>query len=139
VGVGRMDDVGLDHEVFVDELSPVGAVGTYAADFGRGQHHVIWFFPVKIILHIFLPDEVQLCVGFSDDVCVAFGGEAAVDGGTHHAFVAGYVDLRYWVLGTGYWTGAEEFIHFLALINFVNIFPIILHSVWMPVNCSREI
>jgi hypothetical protein len=36
-----VDDVGLDHQVLVDELGRVGVVGVDAADLGRGQIHLV--------------------------------------------------------------------------------------------------
>jgi hypothetical protein len=35
--VGGVDDIGLDHQVFVDELRRIGVVGVDAADLGRGE------------------------------------------------------------------------------------------------------
>ncbi len=34
-----------------------------------------------------------MVISLPEPICVAFGSEATTDSGTHHAFVAGYVDF----------------------------------------------
>ena len=40
-GVGRVNEVGLDDEVLVDEVGPEDVVGLNAADFGRSNEEVV--------------------------------------------------------------------------------------------------
>jgi len=42
--VGRVDDIGLDHQVLVDEVGWVGVVGVDAPYFGCCQVDLVWFF-----------------------------------------------------------------------------------------------
>ena len=52
------NDVGLDHQVLVDELGRVGVVGVDAADFGGSQVHLGGLFLGKESLHGGLVGEV---------------------------------------------------------------------------------
>lgn len=91
----RLDYVGLNHQVLVDEVGWVGVVGVDAAHQGGGQVHLIWPFQVEKPLHGGLIGQVKLSVGSGDDLgwrC-ALGQQVPHDGGTHHAAVAGDVDL----------------------------------------------
>ena len=47
VELGLVEDVGLDHQVFVDELAAIDVVGVDAAHFGGGQEHALGAFSAK--------------------------------------------------------------------------------------------
>jgi len=91
--MGRLDDVGLQHQVLVGEFGRVGVVGLDAADFGRSQADLGGLLAGKEALHRPLVCQIELGVGAGDDLP---GGNAlrqqgAPDGATHHAAVAGDV------------------------------------------------
>lgn len=67
---GGVDDIGLDHQVLVDEFGWVGVVGVNATYLGRGQINLLWLFRREKIAHSSLAGEIQLRVIASDDsVC----------------------------------------------------------------------
>ena len=55
----RMDDVGLDNEVFVQELRPEGVVGVDAANFGCGEVDLLGFFVFKECINCLVVREVK--------------------------------------------------------------------------------
>lgn len=93
IAVGRIDDVGLDHEVFVDEFGGVGVVGVDAADFGCGEVDLIGFFLGEEGANGSLIGEIELGMGTRNDIGVALGLELADDGGADHATMACDEDL----------------------------------------------
>ena len=42
--MGCVDDVGLDHQVFINELGRISVVGMYATDSGCREIDLIWLF-----------------------------------------------------------------------------------------------
>ncbi len=89
--VGGVDHVGLNHQVVVQKLGPVGIVGQDAADLGRRQEHVVrFFFPEKFV-DFQLVAQVQGAGRRQRKLRVALSQQPAVDGRTHHAAMAGNV------------------------------------------------
>ena len=93
VGVRGLDDVGFDHQVFVDELRRVGVVGVDAADLGSGEVDLFGLFGSKEGVDGSLVGQIKLGVGAGDDVLAPGGLELADDGRADHATVAGDVDF----------------------------------------------
>lgn len=93
IAVGRIDDVGLDHEVFVDEFGGIGVVGMDATNFGCGEVDLIGFFLGEKGADGGLIGEIELGMGTRDDIGVSLGLELADDGGADHATMACDKDL----------------------------------------------
>ena len=66
-----MDDVALDHQVFVNEVGGKGIVGVNAADFGGSQDNDIGAFGLQEIPDTPLIGQVQLGMRAGDDVRLA--------------------------------------------------------------------
>jgi hypothetical protein len=94
-GVGRVDDVGLHHQVVVDEVSRIGVVGMDATDLGGGQVDLAGALFGKEGLHGGLVAQVELGMGAGEDVfrVDTLLGQAAHDGAADHAAVAGDKDF----------------------------------------------
>ena len=90
--VAFVQHVGLNHDVFIDEIGPQGIIGVDAAHLGGGQQHV--FGPVfgKKAGHGGLVGQVELGRGAGDEVGVAPARELAQQCRAHHAPVAGDVN-----------------------------------------------
>ena len=91
--VRAVDQVALDEQVLIEEVSAVEVVGLDAADLGSGDEDVVRLLLSQEGVHGALVDQVQLGVGAGDEVVVAQRLQAPHDGRTHHAAVAGDVDL----------------------------------------------
>ena len=91
--MGGLDDVGLNHQVFVDELRRIGVVGVDAAHLGRCEVNLRWLFVLEKGVDRSLIGEIELGVGTGDDVVVTAGLELPHDGRTHHPPVPCNVDL----------------------------------------------
>ena len=89
---GRLNDVGFDQEVLVEEFGRVGVVGVDAADLGRRE--------VDLGRALFgekgfdggLVGQVEFGVGAGDEMGVAGAFEGAHQGGADHAAMAGDVN-----------------------------------------------
>ena len=66
-----MDDVRLDHEVFVQELPAVNIIGMYATNFGRSEVDMVRLLGFKKGLHRCLVGQVQFTPGAGNDVFVS--------------------------------------------------------------------
>jgi hypothetical protein len=64
----RVDDVGLHHQVVVDEVGRIGVVGMNATDLGCGQVDLAGALFGKEVLHRGLVAQVKLSVGAGEDV-----------------------------------------------------------------------
>src|SRR5450830_1511801 len=91
-----MDDVGLHHQVLVNELGQIGVVGMNAAYFGGGQIHLVWLFGFKKCLNSGLVGEVELRMGAGDDAGLALLLQGANDGCADHAAMAGDIYFGLW-------------------------------------------
>jgi len=75
-----MNNIVLDHQVFVDELGPVGVVGQYTPDLGGRIDYILRFFPAEEVFDCFLVGEVVFGVGCEDEIGVAFRFQVAENG-----------------------------------------------------------
>ena len=91
---GRVDHVGLHHQVVVDEVGRVDVVGVDAADAGGSQVDLVGALGGKEGAHGGLVGQVQLGVGAGENVAgrLALREQGAHDGRADHAAVAGDVD-----------------------------------------------
>jgi hypothetical protein len=64
-------DIGLDHQVLIDEFSRIGVIGMDTASLSGSEEDVFRFFLGEEIRHCLLVDEIQLGMGPGDEVCVA--------------------------------------------------------------------
>ena len=91
----RIDDVGLHHQVLVDEFRRVSVVGVDATHLGSGQIDLVGLFFCKEGVDGGLVGQVEFGVRAGDDAIgrVTLSKQLAQDGRTHHATVAGDVDF----------------------------------------------
>lgn len=87
-----LDDVGLDDEVIPDEVGRIGAVSKDAANFGRCENDMLWFFLGEEGVDGTRIEEVELGAGAEQKVGVALVLERADDGRADETPVAGDVD-----------------------------------------------
>lgn len=92
MGVGGVDEVGLDHQVLVDELGRVAVVGMDAADLGRGQIDLVDAMGGEEGIDRVLVGEVEFVAAGGDDVGAAQRLQPADDGRADHAAMAGDED-----------------------------------------------
>ena len=88
-----MNDVGLDHQIVMDELGRIGVVGMDAPYLGGCQNDVFRFFGGEEGLHGCLVTEFQLRMGAGNEVGVPLGLQATHKGGTDKTTVTGYIDF----------------------------------------------
>ncbi len=67
---GRVNDIGLDNQVIVDELRRVCIVGPNTAYLCGGKKNILGLFLFKKTLHICLAFQIKLSVGTSNEVGV---------------------------------------------------------------------
>ncbi len=91
-----MDHVGGYHNVFIDELGRVGAVGKNPPHLPGTEKYIIGPLRCKKILGIPLSREVKLSMRPANEVCVAVRLKPSHDRGTNHPAVPGDIDLRIW-------------------------------------------
>ena len=82
-----MDDVGLHHEVLVQELRSVDVVRVDPADFGCGEVDLLGFFAFEERINCLLVRKIQFRPGARDDVGKALRLQIAHDGRSDHAAV----------------------------------------------------
>jgi hypothetical protein len=91
--VGRVDDVGRDHQVLVDEVGGVGGVREDAADLGGGEHDARGRSPAKKASTAWGSRRSSSLAGAGDQVREALRLQVPDDGAADEAAVAGDVDL----------------------------------------------
>lgn len=91
--VGCMYDIGLDHQIFVDELRRIGVVGKDAADLGGCQKYVVRVFLGEKGIHRLLAGQVQFGVRPEDNVFISFTPQRLAQGRAHKAAVPGYINF----------------------------------------------
>jgi hypothetical protein len=69
---GRVNDIGLDNQIIVNELRRIGFVGPDSAYLGSGKENILGLFLFKKTFHICLALQIQLSVGTSNEVSVPF-------------------------------------------------------------------
>ena len=85
---GRVHQVGGNHEILVDEVCRVGAVGVDATDFGGGNHHGIGTGVGDEGVHGGLGKQVQFLARGGNELYVRVaGGDGANQGTTDHTSV----------------------------------------------------
>ena len=90
---GLVDDIGLDHQVLVDEVGRIAVVGEDAADLGGGEDHHVGPFGLQEGADVGLAGKIErLAVAGDDGGTAAF--QLAQDGAAHHAPVAGEEDAH---------------------------------------------
>ena len=89
---GLVDDIGLDHQIDVDELGRIGVVGMDAADLGGGQDHMVDFLMAEKIPHRRLTGEIEFGMAAGDDLPAAEVLQLPDDGRTDHAAMSGDID-----------------------------------------------
>ena len=85
---GLMDDIRLDHQVFVYEISGIAIVGEDAAHLCCGQNDHVRTLCLHKVPHCRLIGQVQLGMGSGDDVRLATRAKLAQDRAADHALVA---------------------------------------------------
>ncbi len=69
--MGGLDEVGLDHQVLIDEIGRVGIVGVDAADPGGGQIDLVDGLVGEEAVDRGLVEEVELGMAGGEEVTVA--------------------------------------------------------------------
>lgn len=65
---GGVNHIGLDHQIFVNELCRVSVIGINTANFGRSHVNLVWLFGSKKRTHSRLVGQVQFLAGAGDDI-----------------------------------------------------------------------
>ena len=91
--VGRVDEVGLNHQVLVEKIGPVGVVGLDAPHFGCGNEGVAGLLGLHEGLNRALVEQVEFMALACDDLGVAAGLQPAHDGRAHHAAMSSDEDF----------------------------------------------
>ena len=87
-----VNDVALDHHVFVDEIRRVGVVGDNAAHFCRRQINLVDALVGKKCLHRNGIQQIQFITGAQHQLDVATLFQLANNRGTHHSAMTGNKD-----------------------------------------------
>ena len=90
--MGGVDDVGLDHQVFVEELSRKRVVGVDAADLGGGEKHDIGLALADPGANLRLLAQIRRAAFDRQDLAI-LGRQPAHDRRADHAAMAGDPDL----------------------------------------------
>ena len=85
----RVNDVALNHHVFVDEIRRVCVVGNNAAHLRRRQIHLVNTFVCKEVLYRTAVEQVQLVTGADNHLYVTALFQLADNRGTHHSAMTG--------------------------------------------------
>ena len=99
---GGFDEVEFNLQVVADELGAIGVIGQDAADLGRGDDDDFGLLSGEEGLHLGLASQIELGEVAGDDFVVAAGLEAAHQGGSDEAGVAGEVDFLFWSHALGH-------------------------------------
>ena len=96
VGMRRLDDIGLHHQVVVDEVRRVGTVGVDAPDQGGRQDHLVRLLGGKEMPHGRLVGEIEFGMGAHQQPLgrMPFLQQPADDGRADHTAMSGDVDER---------------------------------------------
>ena len=91
--VSPLNQVGLHHQVLVDEVGTVGVVGMNTPHLGCSDEQIVGLFGLQKSLYLGLARQVKLGMRAGDDVLIAVRLEAANNGRTHHATMTSHVNL----------------------------------------------
>ncbi len=75
---GRVNDIGLDSQIIIDELCRVGSIGPNTPYLCGGKKYILGFFLFKKTLHICLAFQIKLSVSTSNEVSVRLRFEFSV-------------------------------------------------------------
>ena len=99
--IGLVEDVGLHHQVFVDELAALDVVGVDAADFGGGEKHDVRAFRGEEAGRRRLIEEIKFSVGAQHQVFIAVRPQRAHQGRTDQAAMASDINFGVEMEGHG--------------------------------------
>ena len=97
--MGSMNQVGLNHQVVVEEFCPINVVGMDSPHFGRGDKNMGGFLAGHHRLNIRLTSQVEFGTGEGDGLGQSGRVQGPDEGTSHHAPVAGNVDFGLCVHG----------------------------------------
>ena len=87
MAVGRMDNIGLNHQVLIDEVGGIRVVGPDSPDLCGGQIDPPGTLLSKEVIYGLLVREVKLRMSSRNDVSITAQPDPAQHGGTYHAAV----------------------------------------------------
>ena len=87
------DDVLLYLQVFVDEVGTVNAVCHDAANESSGKEYIFRLFFIKEFTYGNGIQQIELFVGFANEIGISFILQVFPDGGAYQTTVSGYVDF----------------------------------------------
>ena len=90
-----MYDVVLNHQVLIDEFTPIGVVRHDPAYLGRSQDHVLRLLRGKKGLNSRLVPQIQLLKSPSDQVRIPLTFQVPPNRRPHKALMASYIYLRF--------------------------------------------
>ena len=90
--VTLVDDIGLYHQVVVEELRSKCVVGVYTTHFGGREEHVIGFFLAEEMGYCCLIAQVEFAAASENELVVPPFFEGTHQCGADHSVVTGYVD-----------------------------------------------
>ena len=90
--VGGVDHIGLDQQVFPNEVRRIAVIGEDAPDLCRGQEHIVRAFRLKKRVDVRLPRQVKRVMGPEDQLPEALGPEPAQDRPADQPAMAGDED-----------------------------------------------
>jgi hypothetical protein len=91
--MGGFDDVSLNYEVIIDEVSWVGSIGINPSHLSCGQKNVFRSLTPEKVLYILLDFKVQFLMSSQDKVAVALRLEPPQDSGANQARMTSDVDV----------------------------------------------
>lgn len=87
-----MDDIGLYHQVIIEEFRTKCVVGMYAAYFGGREEHVFGFFLAEEMGYCRLIAQVEFAAASENELVVPPFFKGTHQCGADHSVVSGYVD-----------------------------------------------
>jgi hypothetical protein len=87
--MGRVHEIGSDHQVFIDELRRVSGIRVNASDLGCANDDHVRLFCLEKLFHWLLPGQIQFTPARRDHLLVALALESTDQGAPHHAAMAG--------------------------------------------------
>lgn len=91
VSKSRVNEVGLNPEVFVEEVCRIGVIGYDASDLCGRDIHLFGINPFEEFVYFVGIGEVEFCMSEADRILSA-GSERSEDGASYQACVSGDVD-----------------------------------------------
>lgn len=91
--VRRVDDVGFDHQIFVNKFGGVGIVRVDSAHFGSGQVDLVEAVVLEEVSYFRLREKIQLAAVSSDECVIRVLAELANQRRADHSPVPGNEDF----------------------------------------------